>query len=233
MCYVAGTRLLTPNGEVAIEQLAPGDMVVTVVDGEQIERRVKWIGRRQIDVTSHPHPDRILPVRIERGAFGDGVPHRDLCVSPDHAIFVDGLLVCARQLVNRSTIRQEIGWKTVEYFHVELDEHGILLAEGLVAESYVDTGNRGFFGNSDAPLLLHPELNEEADPNTRAAVSCVPFVTDEAHVRPIWERLAERATPLDGRLHRSRPLPLTRYGLLLEIAPYRRYTAKLASIFSL
>ena len=111
---------------------------------------VKWIGRRRIDLTTHPRPETVAPIRIQRDAFADNMPHSDLLVSPDHAIFVDGKLICARQLINGTTIRQEKGWTAVEYFHVELDAHTILLAEGLPAESYLNTGNQGFFANSDA-----------------------------------------------------------------------------------
>ena len=84
----------------------------------------------------------MAPIRIQRGAFADNMPHTDLLVSPDHAIFVDGRLICARQLINGTTIRQEKDWTSVEYFHVELDAHAILLAEGLPAESYLNTGNQ-------------------------------------------------------------------------------------------
>ena len=138
----------------------------------------------------------MAPIRIRRGAFADNMPHTDLLVSPDHAIFVDGKLICARQLVNGTTIRQEKGWTSVEYFHVELDAHAILLAEGLPAESYLDTGNRGFFANSGEPLVLHPDLTDETDYPTREAESCAPFVWDEGNVRPVWQRLAERAAAL-------------------------------------
>ena len=129
------------------------------------------------------------------------MPHRDLLVSPDHAIFVDGMLICARQLVNGTTIRQERDWTAVDYYHVELDQHAILLAEGLPAESYIDTGNSGFFANSGAPLVLHPDLTDETDYPTREAGSCAPFVSDEASVRPVWQRLADRAAAI------GRPMP--------------------------
>jgi hypothetical protein len=95
-------------------------------------------------------------------------------------------------LINGSTIRQETDWTAVEYFHVELDSHAILLAEGLPAESYLDTGNHGFFANGGAPPVLHPDLTDESDCPARAAGSCAPFVTDEASVLPVWQRLAER-----------------------------------------
>ena len=124
------------------------------------------------------------------------MPHRDLLVSPDHAIFVDGVLICAKQLVNGTTIRRERDWTAVDYYHVELDQHAILLAEGLPAESYLDTGNRGFFANSGQPMVLHPDLTDETAYPTREANSCAPFVSDEASVRPVWERLAERAAAI-------------------------------------
>jgi hypothetical protein len=123
-------------------------------------------------------------------------------VSPDHAIFVDGKLICARQLVNGSTIRQETGWTAVDYYHVELDQHSILLAEGLPAESYIDTGNAGFFANSGAPMVLRPVLTDESGYPTREAGSCAPFVWDDASVQPVWQVLADRAASL------GKPVPV-------------------------
>jgi hypothetical protein len=190
VCFLNGTYIATPNGETPVEQLAVGDEVMTHC-GKAYP--IIWIGRRRIDLTTHPRPETVAPVRIRRDAFAVGMPHRDLLVSPDHAIFVDGKLICARQLVNGSTIRPERDWAAVDYYHVELDSHAILLAEGLPAESYLDTGNRGFFANSGAPLVLHPDLTDEADHPTREAGSCAPFVWDEASVRPVWQRLADRA----------------------------------------
>ncbi len=203
-CYVAGTRILTATGERMVETLMQGDIVLTLAGGELSAQPVKWIGRRRIDLTAHPRPETVAPVRIRRGAFADNMPHSDLLVSPDHAIFVDGKLICARQLVNGTTIAQEQGLTSVEYFHVELDTHAILLAEGLPAESYLNTGNHGFFTNSGAPLVLHPDLTDESDYPTREAGSCAPFVSDEASVRPVWQRLADRAAALGQPAPRAR-----------------------------
>jgi Hint domain len=193
VCYCHGTRILTPDGEVPIEDLMIGEHVITHL-GET--RPIKWIGHRRIDLSKHARPETAAPIRIERDAFADDVPHRDLLISPDHAIFVDGELICARQLVNGTTIVRETGLASVDYYHVELNEHAILLAEGLPAESYLDTGNRGFFSNGGAPLVLHPNLMEEGDHPTREAGSCAPFVSDEAGARAAWQRLADRAATL-------------------------------------
>ncbi len=200
VCFVRGTRILTATGERPVESLIQGDIVITRSGATTIERPVKWLGRRSLGIASHPKPETVAPVRIQQGAFAENMPHTDLLVSPDHAIFVDGMLICARQLINGATIRQEKGWTSVEYFHVELDAHAILLAEGLPAESYLDTGNRGFFVSSEEPLVLHPDLTNEADYPTRETQSCAPFVYDEGSVHPVWQRLAERAASLGRAL---------------------------------
>jgi collagen type I/II/III/V/XI/XXIV/XXVII alpha len=196
VCYAGGTRILTAAGEMVVESLKHGDTVMTVVGDQLVARPVKWLGHRRINLTGHSRPETVAPIRVLRDAFADGMPHRDLLVSPDHAIFADGKLICARQLMNGTTIRQELDWAAVDYYHVELDQHAILLAEGLPAESYIDTGNRGFFANSDAPLVLHPDLTDETDYLTREAGSCAPFVWDEASVRPVWQRLFDRAATI-------------------------------------
>jgi hypothetical protein len=195
-CFVSGTHIRTRDGEIPVEGLAVGDLLVTVSDGRKELHPIIWIAQRRIDLMAHPHPEMVAPVRIQRSAFAEDVPHRDLLISPDHAVFVDGKLICARQLVNGTTIRQEKGRTSVEYFHIELEAHAILLAEGLPAESYLNTGNRGFFANSGDPLILHPDLTDGTDYPTREAGSCAPFVFDEAGVWPVWQRLVNRAEAL-------------------------------------
>ena len=187
-----GTVVRASAGELQVEKLQSG----TQVNNQGVPQTIRWLGHRHIDLTTHLRPETVAPIRIERDAFADGMPHRDLMVSPDHAVFVDGKLICARQLVNGTTIRQEKGRTSVDYYHVELVQHAILLAEGLPTESYLDTGNRGFFSNSGAPLVLHPDLTDEIDYPTREANSCVPFVSDEASVQPVWQRLADRAAAI-------------------------------------
>ena len=170
--------------------------------GDTIEYRpVKWIGHRRVNLVAHPQPDKAAPIRIRRDAFAENVPCADLLVSPDHAIFADGKLICARQLINGATVVQDTRLVAVEYFHVELDTHALLLAEGLATESYLDTGNRNFFANAPGSLLLHPDLTDEAEHPNRASASCAPFVWDAEAVQPVWQQLADRAAMLGRPVH--------------------------------
>lgn len=192
-CFVRGTLIATPTGESPVETLCAGDLVLTA------DRRimpVRWIGRRSLDLTRHPRPKEVSPIRIRGGAFNDDIPRRDLLVSPEHAIFWNNLLIPARLLVNGATIIQDLGARTVNYYHVELEAHAVLLSEGLPAESYLDTGNRTIFENADKPLVLHPDFASDDVQRARETRSCAPFAADEARVEPIWRSVAERAVKL-------------------------------------
>ncbi|MEO8713856.1 MAG: Hint domain-containing protein [Acetobacteraceae bacterium] len=209
-CFAEGTRILTPRGEVAVERLRDGDLVVAIEHGAHIARPVRWIGRRRIDIGTHPRPDMVAPIRIARHAVAENVPRRDLLVSPDHALFLDGVLVPARLLVNGTTIVQDAGLPSVRYFHVELDRHSVLLAEGLETESYLDTGNRALFETT-----LHPDLATPR-PQSWDQDACAPLATDPALVEPIWRRLVERVVAL-GHPAPALPVIADGAGLWLEV----------------
>ena len=138
-CFATGTRIMTDRGPVAVEALRVGDRVVTRIAPDGPSRPVIWIGHRRIDCRSHPRPEDVVPIRVHAGAFGQGRPVRDVVLSPDHAVFVNGVLVPIRYLLNGVTITRDPP-AVVTYWHVELPEHDVLLAEGLPAESYLDTG---------------------------------------------------------------------------------------------
>ncbi|MGE0420446.1 MAG: Hint domain-containing protein, partial [Acetobacteraceae bacterium] len=153
----AGTRIMTARGPVAVEALTIGDLLLTTGPAGDGIRPVRWIGWRSIDCTRHPAPDRVWPVRIPVGAFSPGVPARDLWLSPDHAVYVEGVLVPVKHLVDGVIIRQE-PTDSVRYFHVELPYHDVLLAEGLACESYLDAGDRSNFENGGSVIRLHPDF---------------------------------------------------------------------------
>ena len=152
-CFARGTGLLTPSGYRAVETLRPGDPLVTA-SGDV--RAVRWVGSRTLDIAAHRRPEAVQPVRICGGALSPGVPARPLRLSPDHALLLHGELVPAKLLVNGITILRERGCMAVTYFHVELDRHDILLAENLAVESYIDTGNRALFENTDGTPRRDP-----------------------------------------------------------------------------
>jgi len=204
VCFAAGTRIRTDRGEVAVEALTPGDQVITQEGEALVAQPVKWIGTRKVDLKKHPRPASLAPVRIGRHAFADNLPSRDLVVSPPHALFIDGRLIPARLLVNGATIVQDRAIETITYYHVELDRHAILFAEGLPTESYLDTGNRGFFANSGGAVMLHPDLESGADGKIWDEHACAPLMVDPVLVRPIWDRLVRRAAAL---LHDAPELP--------------------------
>jgi collagen type I/II/III/V/XI/XXIV/XXVII alpha len=155
-CFAAGTRIATPRGDVAVESLCIGEPVLTVVGGRP--QPIAWIGRRRIDCRRHYRPASVWPVRIRQAAFGPGLPARDLFVSPDHALFIDGVLIPAKYLLNGTSVAQ-VPLDTVTYYHIELPRHDVVLAEGLPAESYLDTDDRATFDNGGHVTRLHPDLS--------------------------------------------------------------------------
>ena len=193
VCFARGTRILTARGEVPVEALVEGEPILTHT-GEQ--RPLQWLGHRRLDVRRHRQPNLVAPVRILRDAFGAGRPHRDLVVSPDHSLFIDDKLIPAKLLINDMTILQGRDTLAVTYYHLELDRHAIVLAEGLPAESYLDTGNRSFFANAGTTLSLHPECQVNAGLHRWKTDACAPLTVDRAAVEPVWHRLAQRAATL-------------------------------------
>ena len=185
-CFASGTRLDTPDGEMAVESLTIGDLVLTA-SGEA--RAVRWIGHRHLDLARSADPTKVQPVRIMAGALAPCVPRRDLLVSPDHALLLDGVLIPARLLLNGVTILREEHWRSVTYYHIELDSHDVLLAEGAAAESYLDTGDRSRFANGGGPIALHPDFSARM----WEAMGCAPLILTGPALASVQARLARRA----------------------------------------
>lgn len=207
VCFLEGTRLLGLHGDIAVEDMEPGDRLIT---DSGAMRPVKWVGRRLIEATRHPRPETVWPIRIEAGAIDHGWPERPLYLSPDHGVYLDGYLVPAKALLNGRSIIQEKRDRII-YYHVELESHDILLAESLPVESYLDTGHRDFFENGTGAMVLHPHLTQ----TTRMA-GCAPFIDDGDGLDRIRQRLMDRLPALqrsaDCRLRALRnsvELPVT------------------------
>lgn len=187
ICFMQGTRVATPSGQAAVETLKIGDLVTTA-DGHAAP--VRWIGRQTISRV-FADPLRVMPIRIQAGALEESLPSRDLLLSTDHAILVGGVLIQAGALVNGSSIRRETDVPvTFTYYHVELDDHALILAEGVPAETFIDNVDRLSFDNWEEHETLYPDGHAMRElPYARAqARRQVPH-----HVR---QQLAERAVKL-------------------------------------
>jgi hypothetical protein len=161
LCYVRGSNILTPNGNVPVESLCIGDLLVTRFGGI---RPVKWIGRQSYDWRFiAKNPDR-RPVRIRAGALGDSTPARDLLVSGGHSVLLGDTLVLTRALVNGVSIVYEPVPENaacappIDYFQIDFFAHDCVIAEGVFAESFADgPGLRGQFHNEAEFGALYPD----------------------------------------------------------------------------
>lgn len=194
VCFLAGVMIETPTGEVAVEDLAVGEMVSTRVAGETVPSPVMWIGTRSVDVGANAADDR-YPVRVHAHAFADGVPSRDLLITSEHCLHVDGRLIPARMLVNGASIVVDRSITAFTYFHVELARHAILIADGMESESYLDTGNRGNFVNSPVAAMV-PDFSINVGHRSWSDDAAAPLAVDRETVEPIWTGLVARAALL-------------------------------------
>jgi hypothetical protein len=192
-CFAAGTRILTVHGEIAVEDLRVGDVLITHAGEEQ---PIVWIGRRMVHLAGHPLPETVRPITIAPDALSDGVPSRRLIVSPDHGVFLDGVLVPAKELLNWTSIRQDHTATQVAYYHLELARHDIIFAEGVPVETYLDTGHRGVFDNAGNMPIVHPAIMQQQRETQSCAPLCLggPLLTDIRHriaCRQVGIRLPE------------------------------------------
>jgi hypothetical protein len=196
-CFRAGTRIRALRGDVPVEALVVGDMVQGVRSGRLQE--VVWIGYRRANALGHPRPENVWPVCIRAGAISDRVPSRDVWLSPEHAVFLHGVLVPARHLVNGMSIVQ-VPCREVVYYHVELPMHDLVLSEGLLSESYLDTGNRADFENAGALVNAHPAFGVDAAEHIWRQRACAPQVRGGAELEAIRAGLMRQAQRIGGEL---------------------------------
>jgi len=156
ICFLEGTNILAKDGYQSIESLQVGDLVKTS-NGNELP--IKWVGIQTVDIKNK---DRNLllsnPVVIKQGALSEGVPSKDLRVSPNHAIYVEGLLINAGALVNGVNIYQEVPTESFKYYHIELDSHELVIAENAPSESYLPQNeNRDDFDNAADFDAMYPD----------------------------------------------------------------------------
>ncbi|GBR09399.1 Hint domain-containing protein [Asaia siamensis] len=191
-CFLRGTMIRTEHGERAVEAIQVGDNVLACVGGREVLREVIWVGRRTATVRPAHHDDEAgFPVRIVQGALGDNVPYKDLLVTPEHALFLDGAFVPARMLVNGVSIFYDRALTQFDYYHIETDEHSVLWSDGALSESYLDTGDRTSFSQGGPVVRL---LNAPA--KTWEEHAAAPLRVERGFVEPLFKALTERAAAL-------------------------------------
>lgn len=209
-CFLRGTRIQTPGGEIPVEDLTIGALVETL-NGPL---PVKWIGRQRFRKDNLSWHWSMAPIRVARFALSDQYPCRDLYLSPSHSLFVDGFLIPVEMLVNGRSIAPAMmdNRESIDYFHVELETHEVVFAEGAPAETLLVTGDREKFANfveyerlygADelptmkpfAPILNYTGARGELERLLQLAVSPVIDIRDP--ILRARNRIAERAVLAD------------------------------------
>jgi len=154
-CFLKGTQILTLQGERSIEDLQIGDLVLTA---SREAKPIKWIGRMRFEREGRASwDDAVAPIRIARGAFNGDLPHSDLYVSSSHRFLINGVLIPACDLINGSSITRvkSASSDVLEYLHIELEEHDVILANGVPAETLEGNASRNEFDNFDQYVALY------------------------------------------------------------------------------
>ena len=183
-CYCRGTLIRTQAGEVPVENLTIGNKVLTMSGAF---RPIKWIGKRSYNGRFVIGRNDIQPVCIKLGALDERVPKRDLWISPNHAMYLDGLLIEAKDLINGASIVRAEGVHSIEYFHIELETHDVIIAEGALSESFIDDDSRFLFHNAHEYRALYPDRAKEV------ARYCASRLCDGYEVEAVRKRIAVRA----------------------------------------
>jgi hypothetical protein len=187
LCFVSGTKIATPSGDVRVERLQVGARVLTAGGSA---RPIIWIGTGRV-LATRGRRSAATPVIVRRGALADGVPTSDLHVTKGHSLLIDGVLIPVELLINHRTIHWDDRAQEVAIYHIELATHDVLLANGAPAESYRDDGNRWLFQNAN-PGWANPGWGPVAQE------PCAPVQTGGRVVDAIWRRLLDRAPPRPG-----------------------------------
>ncbi|MDU8945161.1 Hint domain-containing protein [Ovoidimarina sediminis] len=180
ICFASGTGIDTPMGPRPVEEIAPGDIVMTDLG----PRAVRWVGKRKVTAAEMDTAPMLRPITIAAGAIAPGVPSAPVTISANHRIQVSGwalelalgqpqALVAAKHLLHRPGITQGQPEDGVSYVHLMFDSHRLVTTSGLVSESF-----------EPGPVGL-----ATLDPLARREVARVPVALDApSHGHPSLKR---------------------------------------------
>ncbi|GBQ52581.1 Hint domain-containing protein [Novacetimonas hansenii] len=201
VCFLSGTMIQTPTGDIAVEALQVGDAInifdCSVPAGTT--RNIVWAGHHKAVVRPHlPDDEAGYPVRIVKDAITDGVPYKDMLITAEHCLFFDGKFVPVRMLVNGRSIFYDKSITSYDYYHIETAQHSVIMADGMLSESYLDTGNRRNFHQAGNVVRIG------SSPRNWADDAAAPLAVNRDFVEPLFHRIGERAIA-SGHAPRSEP----------------------------
>ncbi|MFT8333999.1 Hint domain-containing protein [Acetobacter malorum] len=195
VCFLSGGMIRTPAGDVAVENLTIGHDVLTFdwKSNKQVSRPVVWVGKAHAAVRPELSDDAAgWPVRILKDAIADGVPYKDMLITSEHCLFFDGKFVPARMLVNGVSIFYDKSITSYDYYHVETEQHSVITADGMLTESYLDTGNRSSFSQEGTVVRLGGQKRTWADH------AGAPLCVERSFVEPLFRALELRENCVAG-----------------------------------
>jgi len=189
-CFLAGTIIKNSKGFISVEDLCIGDEILTYdwVNKKEIVKSISWIGSKHKVVNPILFNDKAgYPIRILKDAIADGMPFKDLLITAEHCLFFDGKFVPARMLVNGLSIFYDTSINSYEYYHIETEDHSVIMADGMLTESYLDTGNRNTFTQAGNVVSFTPSRNLSWDD------AAAPLTVSRDDVEPIFFQIKTRA----------------------------------------
>jgi Hint domain len=189
VCFLADSMIRTASGDVAVQDIRVGDEVMARINGEEQVRTVVWAGRKHATVRPGlPEDEAGYPVRILKDAIAEGVPYKDMLITPEHCLFLDGAFIPARMLVNNRSVFHDRSITEYDYYHIETETHSVIMADGVLTESYLDTGNRGTFLQEGSVVSIGARKTR-----SWANDAAAPLTVARDIVEPIFRRIAARA----------------------------------------
>ncbi len=195
-CFLAGSMIRTTNGNIAVEDVRIGDEIIAFdwENATDIIRPVVWVGKAHVDVRLNlPDDEAGWPVRVLKDAIADGVPYKDMLLTAEHCLFFKDRFVPVRMLVNGMSIFYDKSIFSYDYYHVETEQQSVITADGMLTESYLDTGNRSSF-RQDSKIATLRTTATRSWSNDAAA----PLCTDRSFVEPLYHYLETRENQVAG-----------------------------------
>ncbi|GAB30949.1 hypothetical protein BJI49_06545 [Acetobacter pasteurianus] len=195
-CFLKDSLIKTQNGYMPVQDIAPGEKVSVFIDGTEEQKEVVWAGTAHIVVNANlPEDQAGCPIRILKNSIAENVPFKDMLITPEHCLFVEGKFVPARMLVNGRSIYYDTTMTSYDYYHIETEKHSVIMADGMLTESYLDTGNRRNFRQAGKVIRIG---GKQKNWEEHAAA---PLGVQRDFVEPIFQKLEEKAKGLgiEGR----------------------------------